>query len=61
MYAVVSDVHGYERRAHKYKHKRDLKKKFLYCEVQRDGAGKIDYQLALFTRLFEVEMILMTK
>eukprot|EP01051_Picozoa_sp_SAG22_P013804 SAG22_NODE_1591_length_4047_cov_653.834093_3_plen_212_part_00 len=61
---VYDNVYGgldYEHLTNKYKHKRDLKKKFLYCEVQPDGAGKIDYQLALFTRLFEVEMILMTK
>ena len=41
----------------RYKHRNDLKKKFLYGETQVGGEGKIDYQLALFNRCFELEML----
>eukprot|EP01052_Picozoa_sp_SAG31_P044528 SAG31_NODE_7799_length_1594_cov_1.967893_1_plen_212_part_00 len=61
---VYDNVYGglnHDHLTNKYKHRQDLKKKFLYGEVQPNGSGKIDYQLALFTRLFEVEMTLMMK
>lgn len=61
---VYDNVYGglnHDHLTNKYKHRQDLKKKFLYGEIQPNGNGKIDYQLALFTRLFEVEMILMMK
>ena len=61
---VYGNVYGglnHDHLSNKYKHKNDMKKKFLYGEIQPNNQGKIDYQLALFTRLFEVEMILMLK
>jgi len=42
-----------------YKHKADLKKKFLKGEVEKEVNGKkmLDHQLVMFNRLFQLEMM----
>jgi len=44
--------------SNKYKHRCDLKKKFLKNDLYRDNGGKksVDHQLVLFNRLFQLEM-----